>query len=233
MISALLAAAAALLASDGSYDLSPSVTLVAGSAYELTLSHGEIVQGKFVRGRNGVLEVQTANGPTILPAYQVEGAKAIVWSPPPEPTPEPVAIESTYDKFRNVTTVKFTVGEMEGCPFDHFAAGVTSTGTNERAPSTAWALFFEKSDEWEYLRSHDVTFLLDGSKRIALKGSHDGNVGSGYVTEAISVMLTHAQLSSIGAAKTVEVQVGSTECALPAEVKTAIKQTAARTKPRK
>lgn len=78
-----------------------------------------------------------------------------------------------------------------------------------------WLYFSTTSTDWQFLRAHDLTLLLDGSTRIRPETGQNGEVSTGYTTaivdEQVIAPLTPAQFQQVAAARTVEGQLGGVQ----------------------
>jgi len=82
-------------------------------------------------------------------------------------------------------------------------------------PKTVTIMLTRSGDDWEYLKCHDLTFLLDGHVRLPVDSEHDGDVlSSGGVIEFITVDLPRATFLRIALAKKVALKLCLTEAEL-------------------
>jgi hypothetical protein len=88
------------------------------------------------------------------------------------------------------------------------------------------------SKTWQYLNCYPVTWLLDGKTILKPDTTHDGSVGSGFVTEQVYTKLTLAEFLQIVNANKVEVKLCNTEFALTSAEMNALRDFASRMRPK-
>jgi hypothetical protein len=66
---------------------------------------------------------------------------------------------------------------------------------------------------WKYLKCHHLSFLVDGRPYSVEGEKHDGNVGTGYVSEHISFDVPRALVDEMGRGRVVEGKLCNTEFA--------------------
>lgn len=124
-------------------------------------------------------------------------------------------VETNFDRFTNLTTVT-TPGANElvsrassALTPMWFAAfnGEKPTGLVSALSLTFW----KTNKSWEYLRCHSTAMLVDGSPFPLDASKHAGTVGSGYVSERISIPFSLAKLQQLSTAKLVEFKICNTE----------------------
>lgn len=160
------------------------------------------------------------------------------YAPPPEPpapaaedhAPPAIAIDAKYDKFNDETVISFSFTSC-CCELDA-ASLVASKGDSERNPLLGSIGFHYSGDEWKYLKTaRRIVFLADG-KRFETPMTHDGDVRSGgNISEFMWANMLYADFEKIANAKSVEFQIGTTECVLADNVRASLAELAKRTKP--
>jgi hypothetical protein len=76
-----------------------------------------------------------------------------------------------------------------------------------------------QSDDWKYLRCHNLYWLADGKPIVAPAPSHDGKVHRGGVSEDIEQTLSDAEFLKMATAKQVRGRICNTEFQLtPAQI---------------
>lgn len=120
-----------------------------------------------------------------------------------------------YDRFNDRTVVetrKLRIGD------DLFLAFVCiSPGKNLKRPDYVHFAIFSTSNDWNYLKSHDLVFLFDDERYKVPNIKHDGSVGSGYVLETISGSIPFDTLGRIASSNCAEGRLFLTEFVLTKE----------------
>jgi hypothetical protein len=144
----------------------------------------------------------------------------------------PYTINTTYDKFQNVTLVSLepNVAEFNPTP-KSVSAFFLFSGTVLTVPSTVSLTFISKSTDWQFLRNHDLMMLLNGKERLSFPSTQDGRVGKGYVIEFIDIQVTVAEFLRIVSAETIEVQIFNASFALSLAQREALRDLASRMNP--
>lgn len=123
----------------------------------------------------------------------------------------PYKITTEYDKFKDYSTLK-----INDLPITRsIDISLYETYSGKFAPNTlprsVNCMITSSTDSWEFLTSHDVTFLLNNDVRLHYETSHDGTVGSGYVLEFLTFDIPIEDLIQIANATSVEIQIFTTE----------------------
>ena len=135
------------------------------------------------------------------------------------------AVQIKHDKFRpDADSVQLSVNDafsvkqdvsdiLFSSEFPHFnlwmmarppAGGVVDTSVRVMLSSTS-------RSGWKYLKCHSLSFLVDGQPYSVAGEKHDGNVGTGYVSEHISFDVPRALVEDMGRGRVVEGQLCNTE----------------------
>ena len=120
----------------------------------------------------------------------------------------------TYDKFRDVTSVS---GESARVSSLHMVPTCLHKGEKLTAAADlhCYLIFRSASRSWEFLKSRDLIFLVDGERVDLGKGTHEGDVSSSRyrvgVTERMMFKIPRAELEKITAASSVEFKLGYVE----------------------
>lgn len=96
-----------------------------------------------------------------------------------------------------------------------------------KPPDHIWFTFNSTSgtgDGWRFLESHDFNLLLDGSERMAIEGSHDGDVGTILLHERITIPVPLADFERIAGANAISGKVGYWTFVLTPEEISAVRQ---------
>lgn len=103
----------------------------------------------------------------------------------------PGVVKVEYDRFENETMVRLDL-ELEQAGLN-LITFFTMLGRSASRPELVVMTLVAKNESWEFLRCHDVSFLVDGvpfASGASEEPHHNGEVGTGYVLEFIAVMLT-------------------------------------------
>ena len=124
-------------------------------------------------------------------------------------------IVKQYDRFTQKTTVSTKpIPPERGNPKLYLLA----TYPGEKLPrniTDATFFFASRSKEWEYLTCNNTDFLIDGKPYSPGDAVHEGNVGSGYVSEyLIYAKVTFSDIKKLAAATKIEVKICNTEFTL-------------------
>jgi hypothetical protein len=71
--------------------------------------------------------------------------------------------------------------------------------------------FWKFNKTWKYLRCHSLAILADGASVQLPPAQHDGDVGEGYVSERITVIVSLATARQLSESRLVEFKICNTE----------------------
>jgi len=140
-----------------------------------------------------------------------------------------------YDKFDNETTVLLTL-DLEPSKVSYslerlvFFSYFSYLGREVETPIVVMIGFSSFSEDWEYLTSRKLTFLVDDKPLEIGSLDHDGRVGSGYLFETLSQLIPLSQFLRIVNAKNVEGKLFTTEFKFTEEQLEALRDYASRMK---
>lgn len=123
-------------------------------------------------------------------------------------------IETKYDRFAGLTVVSTLPTSQIGRASIVLTPEWIATFTGEKptkVPNFVNLQFWKINKSWQYLNCHSVSMLADGLPFPSAKSKHEGNVGRSQVTEIITVVFSHADVTKLSEAKTVEFKVCNTE----------------------
>jgi len=130
--------------------------------------------------------------------------------------------ESTYDKFGNVTKNKISLKipyERYNNPREpynstrdlYLTAYYFYEGTTPTIVNHIMLGFTSISSDWEYLNCSSLKMLIDGNRKNFNEMEHRGTVGEGYVIEGMYQSIPISDFLEITNAKSVEIQLFTTE----------------------
>jgi hypothetical protein len=126
----------------------------------------------------------------------------------------PLSVYEEYDRITDRTTIEVDLGPVANPDvlFSRVQLSIASVYPGKTRPKkgTTAIILSAGNKEWTYLRDHELTLLVDGS-RLRLKPKHDGSVHSGYVLEVLTSSVDLADLDPIASGKSAEGKLGSTE----------------------
>lgn len=124
-------------------------------------------------------------------------------------------LAADYDAVSDLTTV-LTPVTPGGHP--EMTATFSFAGQTQTAPVQQATLRFEdRSETWKYLRSHDLSVLIDGTERHSFAGDHEGDVSpDARVHEVVTVTVPAAVLERMASARTVALRLGPADWTLTA-----------------
>jgi hypothetical protein len=134
------------------------------------------------------------------------------------PSVPAAGVKEAFDRFEGRTKISYTEaprrsGDMLVNAYVDLEQG---------KPASVYMILATSGEDWEYLRCHDVRWLLDGKRWAPKETGHEGQVFNGGVAEMMLFTLTLPEMEAIGAAKSAEFQVCTDEFALTAEQSAAI-----------
>lgn len=135
------------------------------------------------------------------------------------------AVQIKHDKFRpdadsvqldvnDAVSVKQDVSDiLFSSEFPHFDLWMMARPPKSGVvdPSVRVMLSSTSRSGWQYLKCHHVSLLVDGQPYSAQNAEHDGNVGTGYVSEHISFDVPRALVEDMGRGRVVEGKICNTE----------------------
>jgi hypothetical protein len=115
-------------------------------------------------------------------------------------------VEVKYDKEEKETVVKTPDRDLTKAPQVQLLAIKEEVAADPAAKSIA-IMFVSKSAEYQYLKCHTVSALVDG-KPVALgESDHDGEAQKGSVVEYVSLEVNLKTLNALAAAKDVKFKI--------------------------
>jgi hypothetical protein len=126
----------------------------------------------------------------------------------PAPTPPPEGeVSEQSDRFKGTDTIDWKGAVLVDAELDLFVSIPIKVDGEVLSDKKrlVFVSFFSTSEEWRYLKCHDVDFLADG-KPVPTIGEpdHDGDVREGGVSERVTVSISRDTLSRIAHAKKAE-----------------------------
>lgn len=126
-------------------------------------------------------------------------------------------IELKYDRFKDWTVV--TTFPASGVMRAEYAIvpewiGLFKGQNPTKVPDFVMLQFWKINKSWQYLSCHSVSLLADGVAFPSPTSKHSGNVGRGHVTEIIKVQFSHADVTKLSEAKSIEYRICNTESRL-------------------
>jgi hypothetical protein len=141
-------------------------------------------------------------------------------------------ITEEFDRFKGNTVVALDTRPAE------YSRGPGSLsvlyaykGNTPVVPSEVYFRLVSEADDWQYLKCHMLTLLLDDQISMEPKTEHDGSVGNGYVLEFVMSALSVDEFLQIVNAKKVEGKLCNTEFVLSKEQMEALRDIASRMQP--
>jgi len=115
-------------------------------------------------------------------------------------------ITENYDKFTDYTTVKIEHMIIKKTSHGYNGLELTAYADKDKFSKSHVVLIslMSQSSGWKYLKCHRLIILADGDPVTFHKTKHDGNVGSGYVLEFISLTLKSKEFLKMANSKTLE-----------------------------
>lgn len=137
-------------------------------------------------------------------------------------------LEEKYDKFKDITSVNIILKLNQHYSNLSIGAFFLYKGSQVETPSHLTLRFVSNSKDWKYLRNSKIIFLVDG-KRIDLgEMKRDGRVGSGYVLEFLTKIISTDTFLEIINGSDVEGKLFTTEFKLTEEQLEAFRDFASR-----
>lgn len=131
---------------------------------------------------------------------------------------------SEYDRFTDMTTVALGAWTSPPHEFKHTDLSMAGhsfpprlivraffKGKNPRAVKTVSFGFTTMSTDWLYLKCPYLDILVDDRPVDLGKARHDGDVGSGYVSETIITEILIDKFAKVARAKKLEAKICNTE----------------------
>lgn len=119
-----------------------------------------------------------------------------------------------FDRFKNntVMSIKPDVRKIRSSP--QISVFTTYPGQKPIVPPIFAVTFWKVNSSWQYLKCHTANMLIDGLPAKLPDSRHDGDVGNGYVTERISLMLPFDTMRQIASSKVTEIRLCNDEFSL-------------------
>ncbi len=184
----------------------------------------------------------------VTPAVEVEmtPTAAPIETPLLEDTPSPTLeqlvpqrrmyshsyqIKEEFDRFKNTTEVSLLpdYGEMISAEQGALFVFYSYAEKTPRPPSVVGIGFWSVNDNWEYLRCHNLIFLVDGAP-LAVETQHEGEVMSGNVSESVIGQIGIRDFLTLVGAQSIEGKLCNTEFKLTTEQREALRDVASRMK---
>ena len=131
---------------------------------------------------------------------------------------KPKDIESSYDKFKDITTVyiKGIVFETKGNRWGMYSIGLQAAfvvpGEKVTKDVDSFKLmFYSTGSQWHWLRDSRLIILADGEHMDFGQGERDSRINNSTVSEFVFFTLTRTQFEKLVNAKSVELQIGTFE----------------------
>jgi hypothetical protein len=137
-------------------------------------------------------------------------------------------LDEKYDKYKDITVVSLMVSLNRIDPDLSIGAYFIYDGKEVKTPSALTLSFVSKSEDWKYLRSSTLYFLVDGKRLNIGEMEREGSVGNGYVLEFLSVSIPTETFLKIISGSEIEGQLFTTEFKLSEEQLEAFKDFASR-----
>ena len=144
-------------------------------------------------------------------------------------------LQQKYDKFKNKTIVSLSL-DLKPSKIRYssnklaFNSFFFYLGEKVKTPSFVMIAFQSTTDDWEYLRSHELTFLIDDKPLEIGTLKHKGSVGKGYVIEFLSKLIPLSHFLMIVNSKKVDGKLFTTEFRFTEEQLEALRDYASRMK---
>jgi hypothetical protein len=128
------------------------------------------------------------------------------------------SITTEFDKFSQTTSVTLKDMPIYDVKTDYSyldgsegKRGLRAFFIKDRKPASFLLTFTSESNDWRYLRFHDLQILADGERVDLPPTTHTGDVLTGYVSEWISVSLSYPTFMRLVNAEKLEMRLGITE----------------------
>lgn len=133
-------------------------------------------------------------------------------------------VDVKYDKFKDQTTATSDTYLSKGLQMY-----VKAMHRGEKSEDIQYFLVFRDSGkDWQYLRSHGLIFLADGSRMDLGTGAHDGKINTSRfgssVSEVMMYRIVRADLEKLANSSLVEMKLGRTELVFGEKDKKAVKE---------
>jgi len=136
-----------------------------------------------------------------------------------------------FNRFKNYTTVDLGL-KFTGLPnIRKFSAFYLYDGSVPTIPDGVSIGFFSMSEDWEFLRGTSLDLLLDDKPLHLGDMDRSGDVGRGYVTESMYLIIPLETFLEIANASKIEIKLFSTEFELSHEQIEALKHYASEIQP--
>jgi hypothetical protein len=169
-------------------------------------------------------------------------------APQAQPTPKPIKkqgyfsrarFETSYDKFKDETTVKFKRLPLTGgmrlamsAEMIYLMGAFQFKGQKMSEPATtAYLGFLSESKDWVFLRDQHLIVLVDGERIDLGDAERDSDIRIGEVKELLVFDVPAETLSKIANGDKVEMQLGSREFKLKDNARAALRDLAERMRP--
>lgn len=127
-------------------------------------------------------------------------------------------LSTTYDKFKDVTTIRAKDAEIVGSPkggYVRFNVLARYPGQTKATPDHVLLVFQSHSREWRFLRSNMLILLVDGEAYDVGRPTRDSGIDTGRYTsgvwEHLYYRLPIGDAERIAKATNVEMQLGPME----------------------
>ena len=133
-------------------------------------------------------------------------------------------VKVEYDRFKGQSTVALSpdIAALDAQP--QLTLFTFFKGTQPTRPDFVAMTFWSTHKDWEYLKCHSVSTLVDGAPFKLPDSKHDGTVGSGYVVERVKVTIPFDDLERMARGKSVEFRICNTEFALDDNMRGKVRQ---------
>jgi hypothetical protein len=118
-----------------------------------------------------------------------------------------------YDEFKRQTIVTLHAEPLDSAP-SLLAIGSKEEVSKKPEEKNIILNFVSHSEDWEYLKCHELNALADGQPVELGESNHDGSVGEGYVVEYVGVTINLKTLMKLTKAKEVKFRLCNTVIAL-------------------
>jgi hypothetical protein len=141
-------------------------------------------------------------------------------------------IETSYDKFKNITSTSLSPKALElNVKPNTLIMGFQYEGTQFSFPSEIYFSVGSKSKDWQFLSVKQINFLIDDKVRLSYPTTRDSDVGSGYVIEWMDTDIPTSDFLKMVNAKKVALQLGYVDAELSAAQLEALRDVASRLRP--
>lgn len=120
-----------------------------------------------------------------------------------------------YDEFKQMSMmhagVSFDVWMNQVVRMDWFTISLVAIweGRTPKTPPAIYIDFFSGSEDWVFLKFHDIAILADSTPIRVEKIKRDGDVGHGHVTERVYGTIALSDLERMAKAESVRFRLGS------------------------